>query len=623
MAKSQTGFAALKNLLPNFGFLRRLKSHDIAADKIERKIDNDKFQNQKDFISPPDPTPQSKTAFGDWFNARGSVKVDSFFASLSNYFKSDVNDTNHKQAIERYRSISMLPEVSDALDEYVQSIVVYNDENPNILKLDFIDNALFTTTLKERINEEFQYIINLLDFDNNGHRIVLQYLIDGCIPIEKVFDDNYIGRGIIDINILDPMYMTKMTLFQTDMYTKLKRQVDSYYVFSYPTLDKQRFGLIDAPYMTLQINAGYKLQIPDYLVTFADSGKFHPSRNYPISLLHKALKVANQLKLLEDSILIYRITRAPERRVFYIDVGNLPPTKAEEHMEELIRQYRTEKSYNPETGSLNADADIMAMIEDFWLPRRDGRSTTEVDTLSGAQNLGEITDLDYFYKKLWRALGVPYSRRIAKDGGGVGHSHTADITADELAFYKTVRYYRRRIENGIFKDMLRTHLVVRNIVNGDDIEDVLANIKFIWNEDNNFSELIKFEVMQARFDIVNNMGLNVPDFLSKPYIAKNILKLTDEEIRDLAEERAHPERYGFTDSEETPNEGGAIPSGGMSGGGLPTGGMPMGAPGEEGMEIPAGEEIGVGTEEVGEEIPPEEVTEIETETEDEIVPSEF
>lgn len=641
-------FSRLKNLMPSFGFLRRLRSHDVVSDKIERAEDNAKFKNQKELIAPPEPTPETKTSFGEYFHVKGAVKIDNFFASLSSYFKTDVNDINHKQAIERYRAISMLPEVSDALDEYVHSIVVHNDENPDVVKIDFKDSNLFTKALRERIGDEFRYLLNLLDFNNTGERLVTQLLIDGCLPLEKVFDENYIGRGVIDLNILDSMYMTRTIIFNTDPYTKLKKLVDEYFVFTYPTLDKIRYGLTDAPYSTYQINAGYKLQIPKFLVTYVDSGKYHPTRAYPVSILHKALKVANQLKLLEDSLLIYRITRAPERRVFYIDVGNLPPTKAEEHVEDLMRQYRTEKSYNPETGGLNADADIMAMIEDFWLPRRNGQASTEVSTLSGAQNLGEITDLDYFYKKLWRALGVPYSRRISKDSGGIAHSHTADITADELAFYKTVRFIRRRIENGIFKDLLRTHLVAKNIVSGDNIEDVLANVKFIWNEDNNFSELIKFEVMQARFDIISNMGLNVADFVSKPWVAKNILKQTDEEIIQLAKERKNPGAYGFTDeskegAEAAPGAGGGGGFGGGGfGGGAPVGGgistPPMGGEeefpvGGEEEAFPVGGEVGgVGVEATpgGETAPTEvgiapgaEETAPTTEEEEEVIPTSF
>lgn len=582
--QSKGAFSQLKNVITNFGFLRRLRAHDTAENKFNNVVDNSKFTNQKELIAPPESERDKTTAFGDFFHHKGAVKVDSFIASMSNYFKTDVNDSNHKQSIERYRSISLMPEVDDAIEEYVQSILVHNDENADVVKIDYKDSSLFSDKLKGKIDEEFRYILNLLDFEDAGERIVRSFLIDGCFPVEKVFDSNYIGRGIIDVNFLDPAFMTKTILFEVDQYTKLRREMDTYYVFTFPYVEGQRFQATDAPYSSFRINQGYKLQIPEFLIALSDSGKYHPSRSYPLSILHKTLKVANQLKLLEDSILIYRLTRAPERRVFYIDVGNLPPAKAEEHMEEIIRQYRIEKSYNAETGALNADADIMSMIEDFWLPRRNGTATTEVSTLSGAQNLGEINDLDHFYKKLWRSLGVPYSRRMAKEGsGGMAHSHTADITADEVAFYKNIRYLRRRIEVGLFKDLLKTQLVAKEIIDADYAEEIISNIKFMWNEDNNFAELIKFEVMQTRFDIITNMGFNVSDFVSKPWVAKNILKFSDEEIEEMKIQRAHPERFGFekTEAEATTDEG-FMPSGGGFGSG---GGMsPSPAGGEFGME---------------------------------------
>lgn len=615
--QSKGMFSQLKNVVTNFGFLRRLRSHDTAETKYKNTIDNSKFTNQKELIAPPESDRDKTTAFGDFFHHKGAVKVDSFIASMANYFKTDINDTNHKQAIERYRSISLMPEVDDAIEEYVQSILVHNDENPDVVKIDYKDSTLFSDKLKEKIDNEFRYILNLIEFEDTGERIVRNFLIDGCFPMEKVFDQNYIGRGIIDVNFLDPAYMTKTILFEVDQYTKLRREVDTYYIFTFPHIEGQRFQATDAPYSSFRINQGYKLQIPEFLISLTDTGKYHPARSYPLSILHKALKVANQLKLLEDSLLIYRLTRAPERRVFYIDVGNLPPQKAEEHMEEVMRQYRVEKSYNSDTGNLNADADIMSMIEDFWLPRRNGTATTEVSTLSGAQNLGEINDLDYFYKKLWRSLGVPYSRRMAKDGsGGQAHSHTADITADEVAFYKNIRYLRRRIEVGLFKDLLKTQLIAKEIIDADYAEEIISNIKFMWNEDNNFAELIKFEVMQTRFDIITNMGFNVADFVSKPWVAKNILKFSDEEIEELKLQRKNPERYGFEKTEEATTDEGFMPSGGGGsfGGGMspgPSGGG-FGMEGEEmegemgGEESGSFEDLGMeGGEELGE---PEQLT---------------
>ena len=236
------------------------------------------------------------------------------------------------------------------------------------------------------------------------------------------------------------------------------------------------------------------------------------------------------------------------------------------------------------------------MLEDFWLPRRNGSATTEVSTLAGAQNLGEINDLDYFYKKLWRALGVPYNRRLGRESSQGGmHPHTTEIAADEIAFYKHVRYLRKRMEIGLFNDLLSTQLVTRGIVDGDFIDDIMANIKYQWNEDNNFSELIKFEIMNERFDMVSKVGYELTDFFSKSWVAKNLLNLTSEEIEDLRDEREHPEKYGFGEPVEEAEEGEMGEEGGdfgFGGGGFGTSSNNFGSEPEMGMEEFTGGEEG-------------------------------
>jgi hypothetical protein len=560
MAEKQSLFGKLAN---TFGFMRVLGTHERVNDKYNDDLVKSGIRNQKELIAPPTPDKEQTTAFGEYFHSKGAVKVVSNVSSMSNYFKMDIDDHDHKNAIDRYRSIALMPEVDDALDEYIHSIIVHN-ENDDVVRIDFKDSTLFTTDLKDRINDEFKYILKVLDFDSNAEYITRHFLVDGCFPVEKVFDENYIKRGIIDVNFLDPTWMTKVDEFDADPYTQLRTQTGSYYVFSFPQLYPTTTfnNTLVSPYSVGRMYMNYKLQIPEFLVAMVDTGKYHPIRQYPVSILHRALKVANQLRLLEDSILIYRLTRAPERRIFYIDVGNLPPAKAEEHIEDIMRQYRTEKIYNTDTGSLNSNSDVMSMLEDFWLPRRNGTATTEVSTLSGAQNLGEISDLDYFYKKLWRALGVPYNRRLGRESSeGGNHPHTTEIAADEIAFYKHVRYLRKRIEIGLFKDLLKTQLITREIINADFADDIMENIKFVWNEDNNFSELIKFEVMSERFDMVTKAGYELTEFLSKPWVAKNLLNLTDGEIEEIKDQRDHPEKYGFGEPvvEEEGEEGESEP----------------------------------------------------------------
>mgnify|MGYP001767819265 CR=1 FL=1 len=327
--------------------------------------------------------------------------------------------------------------------------------------------------------------------------------------------------------------------------------------------------------------------VPKVLIASTDSGMYHPDYGYALSFLHRALKVANQLRLLEDAILVYRITRAPERRAFYVDVGNLPTPQAEEFMKEIMKQHRTEKTYDVDTGVVNSNAAVINITEDFWLPRRNGVDSTKIETLPGAQNLGEINDLDYFNAKLWRALGVPFSRRLSQDKGGTPFTSGTEITVDEIKFKKKCNARRERF-NLIFEDLLKTQLVMKRIINADDADAIMRNIVYRWNEDNFFYDMLNLNVAERRLDVAAKVTGEIKGYVSDPWIAKEIMGQTDEEMRDLAEQRKNPEKYGFT----KPKEGEAAPAGGAGGGGGFSSGF--GTPAGGIAEAPAvgGDELG-------------------------------
>lgn len=565
--------------------MHTLTGHETVSSKFDSIVDSGKKKKSLAAIKPPDPKKGTTTAIGDSFEQNGAIKVDNFFNNLSSYFRGDIYNFKQSAAINRCRQIAMFPEVDDALDEYVGEMYVQDiANNPNVVAVDYIEPKLFEEDLKEVIEKEFDYILNLLDFRKDGAGHLKQFLVDGVIYYEKVFDENYIQRGIIDLNKLDSAAAAFVQEYITDPQTQIRTLQDEYFIFSYNETSSVQPDV--NPFVTVHSSAfRADFVIPKILVAKADSGVYHPEYGYSLSFIHRALKVANQLRLLEDAILVYRITRAPERRVFYVDVGNLPVPQAEEFMQELMKQYKTQKTYDVDTATVNSNAAVLNITEDFWLPRRNGVAGTQIETLAGAQNLGEINDLDYFNKKLWRALGVPFARRLSSDQGGTPHNTGAEITVDELKFKKKCVFRRERF-NLVFEDLLRTQLVIKRYVNADDIDRVMSNIVYKWNEDNFFYEMLNLQITERKLDVAAKVSQEIREYVSKPWVSREIFGHTDEEIRELAYERDNPEKFGYSKDEEAAE--GAAPGGGSAfGAPAQTMGLSAGAPTEEFGEEPA------------------------------------
>lgn len=567
-----------------FNFMRKLKSHKTVEDKYERilqkgVLDKNKPQNA-----------EYTTEFGEYYNKDGSIRIDNFMNEATNYLTSNMFEMEHKQAIEKYRYMSTLPEVDDAIEEVVNEAVVNDENEDELVRLDFKDDEI-SENLKEIIQDEFKYVRDiLLDFKNNGQKLFKTWYVDGCLYLEKVFNTENVRQGIIKVNVLDAMYVTYFTVLnnaqnsinEDGQYFK-EQIIDEFFIVRRPIFSSRYYNtntmMFNIPKTGAVSDEFHTKRVPVELITYCDSGLYHPNKYYPYSNLHKALKVSNQLTLLEDALLIYRITRAPERRIFFIEVGNLSPVKAEEYIRKLMRQYRQEKIYDVNTGQVNEKGAFMAMTEDFWLPRRNGQATTEVTTLQGGQNLSEVEDLNYFANKIWRALKVPYTRRADKENNGVQFNTGRELTIEEFKFFKYILKLRREFSR-IFDDLLATQLITKRIVNSEDINDIISKVKYIYHNDNFFSSFMKLDILSNRLDVLNSLDTFVGKYFSMQYVYEEVFELTEEEIAIMKMQMEKEKQEGLIQSEE--GAGG----GGMGGGIEPPSSPEGSSPEPGGLEPP-------------------------------------
>ena len=443
---------------------------------------------------------------------------------------------NEFDLIKRYREMSLHPEADGAIEDVVNEAIV-SDLYDSPIEIE-LSNLNASDKLKNIIRKEFKNIKKIMDFDKKSHEIFRNWYIDGRLYYLKVIDQKKPEEGIQDLRYIDPLKIrhirqekkkNKATL-GPDLGSKDKDkfqspELEEYFVYtpkpSYPT-------------GTMVGGGGAKgIKIAKDSITYCTSGLVDRNKGNVLSYLHKAIKSLNQLRMIEDSLVIYRLSRAPERRIFYIDVGNLPKVKAEQYLKEVMSRYRNKQVYNAQTGEIRDDRKYMSMMEDFWLPRREGGRGTEITTLPGGQNLGELSDIEYFQKKLYRSLGVPESR-IASDGGfNLGRS--SEILRDELKFAKFVGRLRKRFAN-MFSDMLRTQLILKNIVSPEDWEDMNEHIQYDFLYDNQFSELKESELMNERLGLLATIEPYIGKYYSNEYVRRRILRQTDTEILEIDEQ---------------------------------------------------------------------------------------
>ena len=429
---------------------------------------------------------------------------------------------NEYELISRYREMVLQPECDSAVDDVVNETICGNfDDVPVEIEL---SNLKVSEKIKKLMREEFDEILRLLDFDNRSYEIFRRWYVDGRLFFHKVIDPKNPKGGLIDLRYIDPRKIRKVIEYDQKKPEQL-RGVD---LNTQLTMKSATYFLYNPKGLRNSTNQGMKIA-PDS-VCYCHSGIQDLNKNMTLSHLHKAIKAVNQLRMIEDSLVIYRLSRAPERRIFYIDVGNLPKNKAEQYLREVMGRYRNKLVYDANTGEIKDDKKFMSMLEDFWLPRREGGRGTEITTLPGGQNLGELEDVKYFQKKLYKSLNVPNSRLETETTFNIGRA--AEITRDEVKFQKFVARLRKRFGE-LFIDLLKTQLVLKGIVSIEEWEEMKEHIQFDYIADNYFTELKEIEIRNERMNEVNQIDPYVGKYFSIDYVRRQVLKQTDIEIKEI------------------------------------------------------------------------------------------
>ena len=458
------------------------------------------------------------------------------------YVDTDNQARNEYEMIRRYRDMALHPECDSAVDEVVNEFVVSDaHDTPVEINLDNLDAGM---GIKKKIRDEFEYLKRLLNFDNRAHEIVRSWYIDGRLYYHKVIDLENPKKGITELRYIDPMKIKKVRqkLDQKKNLDSLQRQaikgtaleyeygtfVD-YYLYNPKGFYK---GGVLGPVGDMSLSQGVKMAIDS--ITFCPSGLQDLNKRMTLGFLHKAIKSLNQLRMIEDSLVIYRLSRAPERRIFYIDVGNLPKVKAEQYLRDVMSRYRNKLVYDANTGEMRDDKKHMSMLEDFWLPRREGGRGTEITTLPGGQNLGELKDVEYFKKKLYNSLNLPPSR-LTDDNKGFNLGKTTEVLRDELKFTKFIGRLRKRFSE-MFQDMLKTQLILKGVIAPEDWEDMKEHIQYDFLFDNHFNELKNIEMFNQRIATVTQMDPFVGKYFSVAHIRKEVLGQTNRDMRELDRE---------------------------------------------------------------------------------------
>ena len=453
--------------------------------------------------------------------------------------------------IKRYREMALHPEVDGAIEDVINEAIV-SDQNDSPVQID-LSNTPASDKLKKLIRDEFKYIKELLDFDKKCHEILKNWYVDGRIYYHKLIDIEKPNEGIKELRYIDPLKIKLIRRIKKNP----KHLTNSNFTpggakgatENFQTPEVEEFFQYDPNTTTggYGQSATFKnninsVKISKDAISFVHSGLVDRNKQTILSWLHKAIKGLNQLRMIEDSLVIYRMSRAPERRIFYIDVGNLPKIKAEQYLRDVMTRYRNKMVYDANTGEIRDDKKMMAMLEDFWLPRREGGRGTEITTLPGGQNLGELADIEYFQKKLYRALGVPDSRLASSGGFNLGRS--SEILRDELKFTKFVGRLRKRFSY-LFHDLLKTQLILKNIVTPEDWEVLSEHIQYDYVYDNHFAELKEAELIQNRLNVLAVAEPYVGKYFSVDYIRRTILKQTDSQIVEIDEQIALEKESGI------------------------------------------------------------------------------
>ena len=435
------------------------------------------------------------------------------------YLDLDGNFKTEYDMVKKYREMAMHPEVDEAIEDIIHEAIVA-DQNDSPVQVN-LDNLEVSDSVKNMIREEFDYVKNLLAFDSKAHEMFRRWYIDGRLYYHKVINLDSPAEGIKEVRYIDPSKIKKVRQITkpktADEFMKYDfGQSEEYFIYNPKGLNNT------------SANSGIK--IAKDAITYVTSGIMDTNRNIVLSYLHKGIKVLNQLRMIEDSLVIYRISRAPERRIFYIDVGNLPKVKAEQYLREVMGRYRNKLVYDAATGEIRDDRKYMSMMEDFWLPRREGGRGTEITTLPGGQNLGELTDVQYFQTKLYKALNVPAGRLDSSTSFNLGRS--SEITRDELKFTKFVGKLRKKFGD-LFNDTLKTQLILKSVITPEDWEDMKEHIQYDYLKDNHFTELKNLEMKTEQLNVLGLMDPFVGKYFSIEYIRSEVLGMTEKQMEEM------------------------------------------------------------------------------------------
>ena len=457
---------------------------------------------------------------------------------------------NELELITRYREMANHPELESAIDDIVNESITH-DESGEVVTLN-LDKLKQPESIKKKILEEFNNVQRMLNFNNLADDLFKRWYIDGRLYFHILVNEKNPKEGIQELRYVDPRKIRKIREINKDRDAKtgamVIKSIAEYYVFNDRGTTTQTY--------TAGTNQGLRIA-PDSIIN-VNSGLMDAKNTFVISYIHKAIKPLNQLRMIEDAVVIYRLSRAPERRVFYIDVGNLPKGKAEQYLRDIMIKYRNKMVYDANTGELRDDRKHMSMLEDFWLPRREGGKGTEITTLPAGQNLGQIEDVDYFRKKLLQSLNVPYSRMDDTGGGGLASlGRSSEVTRDELKFAKFIVRLRNKFSQ-LFDHALRVQLSLKGICSQDEWDEFKEQIYYDYKKDNNFTELRESELIRERVQTLAMMDPYIGKYFSQTWAKKNILRLSDEEIEEMAkemEEDGSTEMFQQMQAAQNPNQG--------------------------------------------------------------------
>jgi hypothetical protein len=449
----------------------------------------------------------------------GSTVVNGAAGYYAQVMNLDTVIKTENDLIRRYREIAQYPDTDGAIEDITNEAIIADEDAPPLRIV--LDDLKVSATIKKKMEEEFQNVLNILKFHNKGHDIFRNWYIDGRLFYHILIDEKNPKNGIVELRQIDPRKIRKMKTVNKEknaLGVEVIKSVEEYYLYN----DK---GISEAA------TGGVKLPLDS--VIYVPSGSIDSNTGMMLSYLHKSIKIVNQLKMMEDALVIYRISRAPERRIFYVDVGNLPKIKAEQYVNDIMNKFRNKIVYDATTGEVRDDRKHMSMMEDFWMPRREGGKGTEITTLPGGQTLGQIEDIEYFQNKLYQSLNVPASRLQKTDGFNLGRS--SEITRDEIKFTKFVSRIRRKFSS-LFLDTLKIQLIFKGIITPDDWDELERGIRFDFMRDNHYAELKEAELIQGRLNILQLIDPFVGKYYSPTYVKKHILRLDDDDIEEMQSE---------------------------------------------------------------------------------------